>query len=144
MAELLTRAEILAADDIPSEIVPVPEWGGAVRVIGMTVKARGKYEASFRKEVRNRAGVVEVQQNTAGLLTVRERLVLLCTVDAENKQLFTAEDIPALSEKSAVAMERVVTAAKKLSGMSEEDIQELEKNSEETDGEGSSSVSQDS
>ena len=33
---ILTVDEILAADDLKEEVVPCPEWGGAVKVKGLT------------------------------------------------------------------------------------------------------------
>lgn len=143
MAELLSRAAILGAADIPEELVPVPEWGGSVRVIGMSAKTRSKYEASFRKEVRGRNGEMEIKQNTAALLTVRERLVAYSVVDKDGNRLFADEDIAELGKKSAAALERIIKVAQRLSGMTDADIEELEKNSDETEEGSSSSVSQD-
>ena len=40
---LLSKEAILAAQDLPSEDVEVPEWGGTVRVRGLDGKGRDEY-----------------------------------------------------------------------------------------------------
>jgi hypothetical protein len=42
MSEFLTIDQILAANDLPSEVVEVPEWGGKVKVQGLS---RASYDA---------------------------------------------------------------------------------------------------
>jgi hypothetical protein len=138
---LLTRDAIMEARDIPEEIVPVPEWGGSVRVVGMTAKERGEYESAFMMEVKGRRGEPELKRNRAAIKQVRERLVVHTVVDENGNRLFTDEDVAALSKKSAAAMERIVTVAQRLSGLTESDIEELEKNFATTDAEDSASVS---
>ena len=47
MGALLTKEQMLAADDIKSERVEVPEWGGDVMVRGLTGTQRDAWEASM-------------------------------------------------------------------------------------------------
>ena len=42
----LNREAILAAEDLPRELVEVPEWGGAVYVRALTGAERDQFEAS--------------------------------------------------------------------------------------------------
>jgi hypothetical protein len=42
--------------------------------------------------------------------------------------MFTAGDLEILGSKSAAALDRIFTVSRKLSGLTEEDIEELEKN----------------
>ena len=42
---VLSRDEILAADDIQIELLEVPEWGGSIFVKGMTGAERDRFEA---------------------------------------------------------------------------------------------------
>ena len=45
----LTRDEILGADDLKTESVKVPEWGGTVLVRELTGAERDEWEASVVK-----------------------------------------------------------------------------------------------
>lgn len=122
MSDLLTRDQILAAEDLPSEIVAVPEWGGSVRVRGLTGAERDRFESSI-VEFKGRK-VQRVQ-----LENFRARLVFLTVVDAEGKRLFTSKnDVARLGEKSAAALARVFNKAQELSGITPADIEELTKN----------------
>lgn len=136
---LLSREAILAASDLPSEIVPVPEWGGDVRVLGMTVKERSAYESGFTKEVKDKNGAPSVSQDRNALKELRERLFAHTVVDEKGNRLFNDGDYDALSKKSAAAMERVLDAARRVCGMSQADLDEMGNASSETEDAGSSS-----
>jgi len=48
---ILSVEEILAAQDLKEEIVPCPEWGGAVKIRAYTLAARRKIrDQAFRKD----------------------------------------------------------------------------------------------
>lgn len=117
----LTRDAILQATDLTCEDVQVPEWGGVVRVRGMNGAERDAFEAS----------VVERQgkQSKLNMANIRARLVALVVVDSEGKRLFSDADVAALGRKSGVALNRVFEVAQRLSGITEADVSELEKNS---------------
>ena len=51
MKKFLTRNEILAVDDLQTQKVDVPEWGGSVYVRGLTGSERDALEASIVKQV---------------------------------------------------------------------------------------------
>lgn len=121
MATVLTRDEILNKDDIQQENVSVPEWDGDVIVRGLNGYDRDRYEESMVE----RRG----KSFSTNLENIRARLVSLCVVDAEGKRIFADEDIPALGKKSGAALERVFEVARKLSGLRNEDIEELAGNS---------------
>lgn len=114
MATYLSRESILAHDDYLTEDVEVPEWGGTVRVAGMTGVERDRFEASV-------IGNGKKMQ----LGNMRARMVALCMVDESGERLFGTADIAALGSKSAAALERVFAVAQRLSGLSEEDVSEL-------------------
>lgn len=128
---LLTRDQILQADDLRSEDVPVPEWGGVVRVRGLTGTQRDAFESDV--VVMNGR---DVQRNTRN---IRARLVALTVVDEEGKRLFTHQDVEALGNKSARALDRVFSAASSLSGLSDADVEELAENF--ADGQSDGSIS---
>lgn len=112
----LSREDILNAVDIECEDVAVPEWGGTVRVVGLTGVQRDKFEAS----VIGPSGGKKLQ-----LSNLRARLVSLAIVDDEGQPVFGTADVAALGNKSAVALERVFSVAQRLSGITESDLAEL-------------------
>ena len=128
---LLTRDAILAAPDMLTEEVPVPEWGGTVLVRGLT----GTERDAFEEEMITGKG----KNRDVNLANFRARLIVKSVVDKSGKRLFTQADMVALGGKSAAAIQRVFQVAMRLSGMSEEDVEELTKNSE--PGQSDSSIS---
>ena len=114
---VLSREEILGADDIVIELVPVPEWGGDVYVKGMTGAERDDFEA----------GIVRIsgKSNTVNMQNIRAKLCSATICDESGKKLFTPADIKELSKKSASALQHVFTVAQRLSGLSDDDVEEL-------------------
>lgn len=121
-AVFLNREAILAAEDLPRELVEVPEWGGAVYVRALTGAERDQFEASI-VEQRGR----DVRMN---MRNIRAKLVALTVVDEDGQRIFTDDDVAALGGKSAAALDRLFAVAQRLSGLSKEDVEELAKNSE--------------
>ena len=118
---LLSKTAILAANDLKSEDVEVPEWGGAVRVRSFTGRERDAFEASMvRGEGRDRK---------VDLTNMRARLVGLTVIDETGQRLFTDEEVDLLGAKSGAALDRVFAVAQKLNGLSGADVEELSKNS---------------
>jgi hypothetical protein len=120
MSKYLTKDLILAADDLKTIEVKVPEWGGAVLIRGMTGADRDDYESSVISQ--NGKDVKVNYEN------MRAKLVAKCIVDEEGKRVFTDADVAVLSKKSAVAINRVFEAAQKLCGIGANDISDLIKN----------------
>lgn len=118
---LLTRAEILGVDDIATQDVPVPEWGGAVRVRAMSGLERDTFEQSLQE----RKGT-DVSWNFSNM---RARMVQMTVIDADGQLLFTDADVEALGKKSVAALQRVFLASQKLSNMRPEDVEKLVGNS---------------
>lgn len=117
----LTRDEILGADDLKTESVKVPEWGGVVLVRELTGAERDSWEASVVKT--NGTKVTIDSQN------MRAKLVALCVVDADGKRVFTEKDAVKLGAKSASALDRVVDTARRLSRIGEDELETLGKGS---------------
>lgn len=119
---ILTRADILQADDLPRELVEVPEWGGSLYVYSMTGTERDAFEDS----------TTEIRQVGRGKPTVKHRfdnirakMCARCIKDEDGVRLFTEEDVEALGRKSAKALDRVFAVAQRLNGFSQEDLEEL-------------------
>lgn len=118
----LSREEILSADDLRKELVPVPEWGGEVWVRALTGTERDTFEAT--------SIVQKGKDHEVNLRDIRARLCIFAICDAQGKRLFGAHDIEILGAKSSAALSRVYEVAERLSGFSKKDMEELAKNSE--------------
>ena len=117
MPALLSKESILAAQDTATDVVAVPEWGGAVRVRGLTGVERDAFESA----VVQRNGK-DVRTNTRN---IRARMVVLSVIDEAGARMFSFHDIEALGEKSARALDRIFAVAMRLSGLRDEDVTEM-------------------
>ena len=118
---LLTKDAILAASDMEYEIVDVPEWGGQVRVRSLTGTERDAFESSMLEG--------SGKNQKISTKDIRAKLCARTIVDMEDKRLFNDGEIAKLGAKSAAALDRVYTVASRLSKVSNEDVEELAKNS---------------
>jgi hypothetical protein len=132
----LSKDDILKADDLPTRDVDVPEWGGIVRVRALSGSDRDEYDASMLRPQPD--GTV---QRVAGS---RAKLVSLAVVKDNGDPMFNEFDIGRLAQKSANALDRVVTAVVELSALSDETVGELEGNSDAAPSGDSGSTSPDS
>ena len=119
---MLTKAQILKADDLPTEVVDVPEWDGQVTVRTLTGTERDSFEESITKK---KGDSVEVN-----MVNLRAKLCALTLVDGSGHRLFTNADVVELGKKNCAALDRIFTVAQKLNGFGKDDIKELAKNSE--------------
>ena len=132
----LTRDQILARQDLPVEPIPVPAWGNSVVYVrGLSAAGRDAYEASLSKT----EGVGRKAKRVTDLSNVRAKLLARCLCDEQGAPLFTDADVEALGDKSAEALEPLIEAAQRLSGMTDNDIERLEGNSEPAPGDDSAS-----
>jgi hypothetical protein len=113
-AGLLTREQILAAQDIRSEPVEVPEWGGTVMVRGLTGRSRDALELRFAGS----NGNLDKERGS----DFRAAFAAMSIVDAAGERMFTDDDVKALGEKSSLALQRVFDAAIRLSAADPSDI----------------------
>lgn len=113
---LIGKDDILAAQDIKTEDVDVPEWGGAVRVrVLSAADLLGFWEACRDEKgelVRSR---------------VQPALLVRAVVGEDGAPIFSEENIGALMAKSATAIGRIFSCARRLNGIGQED--EATKNS---------------
>jgi hypothetical protein len=122
---LLGKAQIDAVVDRKWEDVPVPEWGGEVRIMELTSADRGYLEA----------GTVVAQGSTASvrveaLKTYRERLVAFGLVDESFNRLYSNKEIAELGKKSGKVIEMLAAKVQELSSMGKYAVKEAEGNSE--------------
>lgn len=114
---MLNREAILAAQDLKHEDVPVPEWGGTVRVQTLTGAGRDRFAASMV----GADGKPDVSH-------YRHRMLAACIVDEGGSPMFTGDDVDLLAGKSAVALDRLFAVAERLNQIGESAVKEAEKN----------------
>lgn len=114
---ILGRDAILNADDRKTKVVSVPEWGGEVLIRSLSGKERDDFEASLQ--------VTRGNKTKQNIENFRARLLSLCIVNEKMERLFVPADIPALGNKSVAALQRVFNACNELSGLSDDDVEEL-------------------
>jgi hypothetical protein len=122
----LTADEILSLDDRNYEDVEVPEWSTVVAIRSMTGVERDRLESTMI-ETRGRNRQINLQN-------MRARTVAACAVDKNPKDdpggsppklLFSPAQVSDLGRKNASAIQRLFNVAQKLSGISQEDVDEL-------------------
>ena len=114
---MLDRNSILEAKDDETADVEVPQWGGTVRVRGLSASERDKFESRF------------VGQKP-DLANIRAELVVMCSIGEDGKRIFQDKVAQALGQKNAKAVNLLSERIQALSGLTEADLQELEGNSE--------------
>ncbi|MCB0190649.1 MAG: hypothetical protein KDJ65_01750 [Anaerolineae bacterium] len=119
---LLTRDQILSAPDASTvyEDVPVPEWGGEVRVKALSGIERDAFESS----VTSFAG----KKVRLSMDNVRARLVATTLIDEKGQPVLKPSDVTALGEKSAVALDRVFSVARRLAGLGSNELAQMTEN----------------
>ncbi len=118
---MLTKAQILKADDLPTEVVPVPEWNGEVTVRTLAAYEKDEWEESLT-ETKGR----KVKLDMGNL---RAKLCALCIIDDKGARIFNDKDIESLGKKSAKVISRIYDVAAELNGIGEQDAADLIKNS---------------
>lgn len=117
---MLTREQILGANDLVFEDVEVPEWGGMVRVRCLTAAERDAFEAAIMRQT---ASGVQVE-----MTNLRAKLCAMTIVDEAGNRLFSDEDAKLLGQKSAAALQRVFDVAMRLSRFTQTEIDALAQN----------------
>lgn len=123
----LTIEQIRAVNDHQEVDVPVPEWGGKVRVRSLSTGEKQEFEQGMIK--------VKGKQRDVNLKNLRERLIVKALVQPR----MTQTDIQMLSEKNALPVSRIYDVAAALSGLSDDDVESLVGKSETTQENSSSS-----
>lgn len=118
--QMLTKDEILKANDIVFKEIDVPEWGGKVRVKCMTGEERDKFESEIY-DVKGK----DVKLNRDNF---RAKLLGKTLVDENGKRLFSDNEIKLLGQKAAKPLDAIFTVAQKLNALSQADQDELTKN----------------
>ncbi|MCP5414927.1 MAG: hypothetical protein H6961_10010 [Chromatiaceae bacterium] len=123
---LLNFDDIVASQDKEYQDVDVPEWGGTVRIATMSGEDRDRWELSMMQADDSSERGFKLNFDAYS----RVRLVAMCLVDDNFNRIFvTKEQIERLSQKSGKVMDLLYDVAQRVNGITDEDIDDLEKNS---------------
>jgi hypothetical protein len=116
MSSFLTKEQIMQAQDLKTETVHIPEWGGDVQVRTITAKERDDFEKQL------------ISGDQTDLENIRAKFVAATVVDENGKLMFTKLDLVDLGKKSASAMDKLFEVGQKLAGLKKEEVEEMVKN----------------
>ena len=117
---MLSREDILNADDLPVREVETPEWGEGASVFVRTLSAAEREAMTDF----NKGDDGKEKGNFLG------RFVAVVACDDKGLRLFEDGDAEALAEKGPDALIRIMEAAQEHNGMTESAAEAVEKNSE--------------
>lgn len=121
---LLTRDQILSADDLQTKDVYVPQWKGTVRIRTMTAGERDLFEQMMF------SGKNKDDRRD----NVRAAMLSLTVVDDKGNRLFSEDHVKKLKDKSAAAVDKIFAEVQKMNAVSDDDVEDMVKNSEGTQG----------
>lgn len=124
------RDKILAAEDIESEVVPVPQWDAKIEVRALDGRARARF---FTQYINPETGDMDYERMYPSLL------IQTCFDPETGEKVFTDDDHDALNAKSGAALETVAKVALRLSGLGKDAVKEAGKDSSSSQRGGSSS-----
>lgn len=119
----LTREQIIQAPDLKTVEVEVPEWGGSVLMREMNGEERIQFEDAYKRLMAD-----SERSDSDKAIQTMALLVSTMIVDDAGEHVFAPDDAALLAKKSSGVLVRLTAAAKKLSSISEADLDELRKN----------------
>ncbi len=134
---VLTATEIFENDAIPVEWVNTPEWAqgksdAGFYVRGLTGIERDRYESGL---IKGRG-----KKRDVNLENARAKLVALCAINGPDpdtaQRVFNFGQVKKLGQMSVVPLQRAFEVAQKLSGLTDDQIDELTENLDQTQGDG--------
>ncbi len=118
----LTKRDVQKVDDTQIEVVEVPEWGGKVHVKGLGGTERDAYVKS------NLTG--KGKNTTSDISNMTAKLVARCMIDEKGERMFNNNEVAELGQKNAAALTRIYRVAVRLSGLDDDDLDKITKNSD--------------
>jgi hypothetical protein len=115
----LTKAEVLESNDLPVEVVEVPEWGGQVQIRVMTGAERDEIEAEIA--AKTKGGTIPAGE----LKGFKARLVQLTLLNGDGGLMFTQDEVAALNAKNGAVINRLAEVAMRHNGMSDGSVREM-------------------
>lgn len=124
--KLLSADQVFAAEDREYAEVPTPEWAdgdedAGIRLQSLSGRERDKFEASMTEA----KGNGKMRRNLDNL---RARLIALCAVNEDGSLMFKSSgQVEMLGNKNVKPLQRLFDKCQELSGMSDDDVEELTK-----------------
>lgn len=129
---IATRESIRGFNDVVVEKVTVPEWGNQVFFVrGLGGTERDKWEEALveEKTSRNRHGQKKKKKEIQVVGAKAKLVIASCCISLTDfTPIFNPADLEWLSIKAASAMERLFLVAQRLSGISQDDMDDIEGN----------------
>jgi hypothetical protein len=115
----LSKAALLgpAAVGLPRKTLHITELDGDVIVQGLTAAQRDEFEGSLV--------VGKGRKRDVNMKNMRAKLVVLTVIGEDGQRLFTESDIAQLGAMRADILDRIFAVAKELSGLSDQDEEDL-------------------
>ena len=117
VSKLLSRNEILEAQDLDKEQVAVPEWGGDILIRGGSADERDAFDISIMEG--------KGANRQVNMKRLRVKLLALALVDEAGNRLFSEADLALLAKKNAKVIERLFKVAQRLWGIGKEEVSEF-------------------
>ena len=109
----LSKASILSAEDFQYALVACPEWGGDIRVRGLSAAEQS---------------IIQKKANEKKTDDLAVTLCIMACVDDNGERIFEASDKDALKTKSYSVLERLSKKILELSGNGVDNIDDTVKN----------------
>jgi hypothetical protein len=125
---VISRDDVFKAVDSQCEWADMSKWWGngyGLWIHSMTGRQRGKFEAAM--------GLSKGKDQQKNWQTFRARLIVACAKDMEDaakaQPVFREQDVDALNEKHAGALDHLAKICQRVSGFGQADVDEMTKNS---------------
>lgn len=116
----LTQEEILAPRALPFEDVEVPEWGGTLRIQGLSSDEGDKFLASLQRQ-----NGQKIDRDTTYYCA---KLLARCIVSAQGERVIQEANVLSLAQQSNAVVMRLTEVAQRLSGLLPGSVEDAAKN----------------
>lgn len=118
--KILTKYEILAAQDRPLVAMDVPEWGGTIFLKALSISRAMALRSKYM-------GLDGVPKPETGLSFVLDSIAA-CIVDESGQPLFSSDELEILGEKNPNVVNKVFQKIEEINGGGENSVEQAEKN----------------
>lgn len=129
------REKILSIKDTKVEKVHIKAWGTDVYLRSFTVADRCAFEAEttmktkeIKEEGSNEVSVVPAETPSEQAMRMYALFACFVLCDEKGQRLFKDDEVAKFHDKSFEALEEIFDAGKKLNGISDETVEQAEKN----------------